>query len=308
MLRHAGVDRMATIWRPGREDGCPYGISLAADAFTDGARSNALKKIQLGIAHKEGDPPTLAHNAHQNKLHLNAGGRTWAESEKEFVKMAYDRTLNWPLTDAEMKELHIEIDEVFSLQLFQMLTGLRQQESLSNVTAFQIKNMLGEKVTLMSTVIDVLEEEYLGPSIEAQFEFERAAGRMPKPPQILLDSGGVIDIQYTGPLEMIRKNVQQSRSIVDTLEIFRSVGELFPNSLMKVNELELIEDAGMAMGADQDWFKSDKEVADIIAREEARAAQEEQAQTITEAVKAAPGITGPVDPTSIAKQLADAAA
>ncbi len=311
MLRHAGVDRMATIWRPGREDGCPYGISLAADAFTDAARSNALKKIQLQIAHKEGDPPMLAHEVHQNKLHLNAGGRTWAESEKEFVKRAYEGTLNWPLTDAETKELHLEIDEVFSLQLFQMLTGIGQQERLSNVTAFQIRNMLGEKVTLMSTVIDVLEEEYLGPSIEAQFEFERAAGRMPEPPQILLDPAfgdGTIDIQYTGPLEMIRKNVQQARGVVDGLEIIKAVGDIFPTALIKVNELDLIENAGIAMGMDQDLFKSDAEVAEIIAREEAKAAQEEQAQAINEGMNAVSGITGPVDKTSIASQLAEAAA
>lgn len=309
MLRHTGVDRMATIWRPGREDGCSYGTSLASDAFTDGARSNALKKIQLQIAHKEGDPPTLSHENLRNKQHLNAGGRTWAESDKEFIKMAYERTLNWPLTDAEMTELRTEIDEVFSLQLFQMLTGTR--DIPSGTTAFQIRNMLGEKVTLMSTVIDVLEEEYLGPSIGAQFEFERVAGRMPDPPQILLDpqfGGGKIDIQYTGPLEQIRKNVQQARGVVDTLEIFRSMQDMFPTSLIKVNELELIEDAGMAMGADQDWFKSDKEVADIIAAEEARKAQQEQAAQIIEGAKAAPGVTGPVDQTSIANQLAEAAA
>ena len=309
MLRHTGVDRMATIWRPGREDGCSYGVSLAADAFTDGARSNALKKIQLQIAGKEGDPPMLAHNSHQNKLHLNAGGRTWAEDEKEFVKMAYNRTLNWPLTDAEMKELRAEIDEVFSLDLFQMLTGSR--EIPSGTTAFQIRNMLGEKVTLMSSLIDVLEEEYLGPSIEAQFEFERAAGRMPEAPQILLDpnfGGGVVDINYTGPLEMIRKNVQQSRGLVGGLDVIKAIGDMFPTSLIKVNELDLIEQAGVAMGMDQDLFKSDKEVADIIAREEAREAQQEQAEIITQAAQAASGITGPVDPTSIASQLTEAAA
>lgn len=309
MLRHAGVDRMATIWRPGREDGCNYGQSLASDAFTDGARSNALKKIQLEIATKEGKPPILAHQNLQNKLHLNADGRTWAENDREFVKMAYERTLNWPLTDAEMKELRVEIDEVFSLQLFQMLTGTR--EIPSGTTAFQIRNMLGEKVTLMSTVIDVLEEEYLGPSIEAQFEFERAAGRMPDPPQILLDpkfGDGKIDIQYTGPLEQIRKNVQQSRGIVDGIAILDAVSKLFPTSLIKVNELDLIENAGIAMGMDQDLFKSDREVSDIIAREEARADRAEQAQMLNEAAKAAPGITGPVDQTSIASQVAEATA
>jgi hypothetical protein len=309
MLRHTGVDSLGTIWRPGREDGCAYGISLAADAFTDGARSNALKKIQLGIAHKEGDPPMVAHNSFQNKMHLNAGGKTWAEDKAEFIQMAYNRSLNWPLTDAEMKELRIEIDEVFSLQLFQMLTGSR--DIPSGTTAFQIRNMLGEKVTLMSTVIDVLEEEYLGPSIEAQFEFERVAGRMPDPPQILLDpafGGGKIDIQYTGPLEQIRKNVQQSRGLVDGLEVIGAVGEMFPKSLLKVNELQLIEDAGVAMGMDQDLFKSDKEVNDIIAREEAREAQAEQTARMIEGAKAVPGVTGPVDPTSVANKLAEAAA
>lgn len=309
MLRHAGVDRMATIWRPGREEGCSYGTGLAADAFTDGARSNALKKIQLQIAHKEGDPPMLSHNAHQNKLHLNAGGRTWAEDEKEFVKMAYNRKLNWPLTDAEMTELRNEIDDVFSLRLFQMLTG--GGDVPSGMPIIQVRTMLGEKVTLMSSLIDVLEEEYLGPSIEAQFEFERAAGRMPDPPDILLDprfGAGEIDIKYTGPLEQIRRNDQQSRGLVGGLEMIKAVSELFPTSLIKVNELQLIEDAGVAMGMDQDLFKSDKEVADIIAREEAREAQQEQAAMMTEAAKAAPGITGPVDQTSIAAQLTDAAA
>lgn len=309
MLRHAGVDRMATIWRPGREDDCAYGTSLASDAFTDAARSNALTKIQLLIANLEGQPPMVAHESLRNKLHLNADGRTWAESDKEFVKRAYDQTFNWPLTDAEMSNLHEEVDDVFSIPLFQMLTGSRDLPS--GTTAFQIRNMLGEKVTLMSTVIDVLEEEYLGPSIEAQFDFERRAGRMPDPPQILLDPAfgdGKIDIQYTGPLEEIRKNVQQSRGIVDGIGIIKEFKDLFPASLIKVNSLDLIEKAGIAMGLDQEDFKSDKEVRDIIAQEEAKAAQQAQAEALTQAAQAAPGVSGPVDQTSILSQLTEAAA
>ena len=73
-----------------------------------------------------------------------------------------------------------------------------------------------------------------------------------------------------------------------------------------MNELELIEDAGIAMGMEQKMFKSDEQINDIMAQMAQAEQEKEQSQITLEAAKVIPGLGKAVEAGSPAEMLANA--
>lgn len=302
LLGKSGMANFPLIRRYGKENEVAYGTSLCADALTGALIVNKLGEKSLQHVHKLVEGVWRAHSNLRGKLNLNAGGRTYADKAEEFVEQIYQSGA-WPLSDAQMQRLHDEIDDSLFIRFFELLSG----RELPQITAYQASRMEGEKVTLMNAIINS-EEEFLEQAVSVQWDFEERAGRMPEPPDVLFDpaNNGVLNVKYTGPLFQAQRQLLKTRGTVDWLQLVASITSIWPNAKIKVNELELIEDAGIAMGMEQKMFKSDEQINDIMAQIAQEEQQKEQSQMMLEAAKVAPGLGKKMEVGSPAEMLANA--
>ena len=302
LLMKSGIDNFPIIRRYGKENEVAYGTSLCADALTAAMITNKLGEKSLQNVHKQVEGIWHAHSNLRGKLHLNAGGRNYSDKDSEFLKQVYQAS-TWPITDAAMQRLDDETDDTLFIRFFELLSG----RELPQITAYQASRMEGEKVTLMNAIINS-EEEFLEQAVSVQWAFEERVGRMPPPPDILLDpaNAGILNVKYTGPLFQAQRQLLKTRGTVDWLQLAAGIDAIWPNAKIKVNELELIEDAGVAMGMEQKMFKTDEQINDILQGMAQAEAEQQQQQMALEMAKTVPSLQKKSEEGSPAEMLAGA--
>lgn len=296
LIVKSGIDYFPLIWRMGKEPDYSYGTSLAADALTFALIDNKLAEKGLQAVHMAIEPPTIAPASLRGRVRLNPGGRTWTNSPEERVETLMER-LNWPMSDAQMERIHNQINDVFFIRFFELLS----QGDLPQITAYQVRQMMGEKAVLMSSISESFEEDYLNGAVDAQWAYETKAGRMPKAPDILYDpeySNGKIDVNYIGPLAQLQKSLLKSKGIIDGLEVIKLIQSIWPQSVIKINEMQLIEEAGIAQGMQQSLFKSDDEIGAILAEQRQKDEQAAMVEQGAQVAKALPAAGQEIQPNS----------
>jgi hypothetical protein len=282
-----GRDRFIIAARSGRESGAAYGTSISADCLTAAQMVNQLGKVNIRTAHMQSDPPTVGSKSIRRSLQPNPGGRTWVDDiQREGIKPWHER-LNWSVSDAQLERLYGQIEDRMFIRFFEMLSS---GGDFKERTAYEISQMMAEKATLMTTMVDTFEQETLEPVIDTLFRYETDAGRMPDPPAELLEEGGRYDIRYLGPLDQLQKALLRGKPIVDSIAIIGQMMELDPKVGWKFNFMEMAEEAAVSTGLSQKFVHPDS-VVEQTAAEAARQQQlAETAQALEVAGKAAPGL------------------
>ena len=299
LLEKSGLDIFPQIWRPGKETDVCYGTSQAADALTAGLHVNTLSKLTLNSINKVLNPPTLASGTFRSRgINLDPGGRNYkkASDKNETIEPILEN-FNYSIPDTERIRLHDSIDRKFFVHLFELL----MRSDAPAKTAYEVSMAKRDISILMTTVVEGFEQEYLEPKVNVHWDHEYAAGRMPEPPDILLDpqyGNGQVDIQYIGPLQKMQMALLQSQGFVDALSLMAAIRDLWPDAVLKVNQYELIEQAGLAQGMEPKLFRSDNEVRDIIAAETARQQAAEDAEIAQKGTAAAANLSKNIEPNS----------
>ena len=290
LVLKSGEDIFPICWRSLRESGASYGTSLCADSLTAALMCNKLAEKALVAAHIAVEPPVLASSSLRAELmrtQMRPKSYTWAEDiGREKVMSLMDR-LNWPITDAAMDRIHLELDSTFFIQFFEMLSNVDRKTK----TAYEVSQMMGEKATLMSTIVDTYTQESIEPHINALFAYETTAGRMPDVPQELLDSAnaGMLSVRYLGPLAQLQRTLLQSKGIVDAISIVGQIAAIDESVVWKFDWPNLAEDAAVAQGMPQKRIIDDVKFAKIVADMK----QQREAGIITEmAVQAGKAVGG----------------
>jgi hypothetical protein len=299
-----GRDAFVTCWRTGRDSGADYGTSIASECLTAALVTNKLGEKAVAAAHLAVERPIIASKSLRRSLYTNPGSRTFVDDiQREGAKTWMDR-IDWPITDAQMDRLHKQIEERMFIRFFEMLsTG-----DLKARTAYEVSQMMGEKATLMTTIVDTCEQDSLEPDVDVLIRAETDAGRMPPPPEELMLSGGRVDIRYLGPLAQLQRSLLRSKGVIDALSIIKEMMEMAQHVGWKFNWLEMAEEVTVNQGLPQKFIASD-ETVQMLAQDAARKEQmAEQAQMLEIAGKAAPGLGRAIEPKSPVAALLPAGA
>jgi hypothetical protein len=142
------------------------------------------------------------------------------------------------------------------------------------------------------------------------------AGRLPVPPQILIDSienarevGGdiaKIDIRFTGPLAQAQQTLFQMQPIKNGLNDLGQASVLFPNILKKVKELEMADEILDSNNFPARLVKDNEQVAEEIAAEEQQRQQMMAQQAMQGMADAYPKVTGAPEEGSPAEAIGEA--
>ena len=305
LMLDSGDKTFTICWRSLRESGYEYGTSLAMDSLTAALMVNKLGEKNLTAAHLAVDPRRLASDTLRRTLRTNPGSTTWVTNMAQENVKSWDERLNWPTTDAQMERMHLQLDDRFYIRFFEMLSS----GDFSKIkTAYEVSQMMGEKATLMSTIVDTFEQESLEPAIAVLVREETAAGRMPDVPDELIESGGRVNIRYIGPLHQLQQMLLRGKSITDAVLIIQEMAALDQYVPLKFDFMEMAEEVTVAGGLPQRMVKSDEEVRRIIDEANQRQQQLEQAELAEKAAGAAKDASGAVAPDSVLAGLAGAAA
>ena len=320
ILEKSGTNTSIPNWRPNKEQGWPYGISLAAETLTAALQVNKLSEKTLVDVHNKVEPALWAHKNLRGNLNRRAGGTTWFDKQDETVEKLFDTGSGDLISKEFLQRIDGQIEDAFFIRFFE---AIRPGEGPAR-TAYEVSQLKGQTANLMTSLVSEFEEQYLEEIVQLHFDFETKAGRMPTPPDILFDAemnskiaskgrGSVksnnmadIDISYIGPLAQVQKSLIQSQGIIDGLALAGQISKMWPNALIKINELELIEDALVAQNFPQKLFKTDEQMAEIFAVQDEKQQQQEQMATMMEAAKVVPGLGKTVEPNSPLEALAGA--
>lgn len=290
-----------TTLRIGERTDSGIPISMASDALTAAIIGNTLSKHVLKASHLGVEPPAVVSSSLEDQIllnKLNPNSKTFLKDPTDRVeflstKIDYPRAL-----DAVMRENDI-VNSIFYISFLEMLT--RRDRSVK--TLGEIYAMLEESLGMLGPVVEATEDDALEPITEIIAEHEKS--RLPDIPQQLLDyingegvrgargQGRQITLKnkYMGRLHKLKRSLPQAKAAVEQIAIMKEYKEIFPDSLIIINERMTLERILDGSGFPRDEFKTDRMVKQIDAEIQRRRQVEEQLQTAERVSKMIPSVT-----------------
>lgn len=165
------------------------------------------------------------------------------------------------------------IREAFYVDQLQLSTG-------PQMTATEVLQRSEEKMRLLGPVTGRAQTELLGPCIERVFALLMRAGRLPDPPEVLMDPGVKLKIGYQSSLFKSQEQVE-ANSLLRITQLMSPFMSMDP-TVMDVFDSEVIaRSLGQMYAVNPNFYRSEDDVQAIRA---SRAQQQQEAQMV-EAMK-----------------------
>lgn len=295
LLEKKGLDWRPSVLRIGERLDSGYPLTMAMDALTAATYGNTLSKHGLIGSAAMIQPPRLIHEslrAQVAKHNLNPASNTYystAEEKIEYLSQKVDPRF----ADEILARQDGFVDARFFIPVLELFIQLALQGG-TPPTATQIRPTIGERIGQLTSVIEASQDQSLEPSVDAIWIHETQAGRMPDPPQELVDEAKddkvhILNI-YGGNLAQLRRSIRLEQGSVEALAIIKEMREIFPSALVIVKAKKLLEKM-LVDRIGQDTIFDEVEVAQIE-QGIAQAQQQEQQMLQAERMsKIIPSIT-----------------
>src|SRR5208283_3578371 len=237
-LAEGGYDSMPTItWRWRKNNDEVYGRGPAHDAFVSIAQANQMGRTNLITAHQAAEPPLIAYSDLRGAIQRGPAGITYLEANRGDIRTRAPMPL---YTGVQQLPFNIEfqdrvrqiINEHFHTDVFMLMSQLSQRGNQSRMVMEQVQELQGEKAAILGTRVGNLQSEAFDPLISRVYSIESMAGRIPTPPDILLESiHGPVEIQYLGPLAQAQTRLTKVRAITTGLQLLTQIAQNNPTSI-----------------------------------------------------------------------------
>lgn len=281
-LRESGHDEfpiMAPRWDVIGEDvyatDCP-GMTALGDT----------KALQLGekrlyqALDKVVSPPLQGPSGMRNKL-PNGTPRSddiiWTDNAADKLSSIYDFRPDLNAMAAINDKAEFRIKKAFYEDLFLMLSQTDRRE----ITAREVAEKHEEKLLALGPVLERLNTELLDPVINRVFNILQRNGVLPVPPEEL--QGKELNIEYVSVLAQAQRMVSTG-SVERVAQFAMGLSQVWPESRHKIDASQAIDDYAESIGINPAIIRSDDQVAEMVAQDQAQA---QQAQMMMMAQQAA---------------------
>lgn len=287
-------------WHYHRNDHEVYSRTMAWWAIFDVLGSEGMWEATYGDAEYSVKPATWANAALRGLLDMSPGGDNWARNREEYETppmfldkgTRYDKGIDFADRLAGMVRRHFHYD--FFMAVNQIMLSKQQPE-----TAFGLSRAQAENGIQLVEEIESYEQQVLGHAHDVFIDYERLAepaypwGRLPKPPQILLDySDGNVDVEFIGPLSLMQINDRQVERFYRSMEPAQIVFQAQPETLHKLKWSQILEHLLESQNFRQDDIVSEEEFVQIVEGVRQRAMQAEMAEMAPKMTQAAKNLQG----------------
>jgi len=207
ICKESGFERFPYhVWRYIRSGKEPYAITPAMLAMADIKGINIITKTDYGARQMALDPPLNVPSYMEGKVQWKPRGINYYEKKGEFITPV-NTGANFPAVDETKRDVQQSIKERFHVDTFLMLSSINAGRG--NRTAYEVSELMAEKAAVLGAELGPLNRELDG-ILDRVYDIEVSAGRMPPPPDILLELASQdpalrFDPVYMGPLAQAQR-------------------------------------------------------------------------------------------------------
>lgn len=285
-----------------------YGRGIVSSMLTEILIANFAGKDLMVASQTAARPSMLMPSALKNNLDLRAGAVNFVNHrDTQGLKMGdmiarLTDSSGYPFGQDMLSRWQGLIEDRFGVPLFLAMNA----NDNPNRTAYEIRQRQAERAALMSPFLGTLGST-TDMELDRVYSLELEAGRAPEIPGELLEAEDRrIDIEYIGPLSQLLKQYYETGNLLTTIANIQAVLSVDQNAAVVFDGEELMRKILNSGNAPEDIILSKDDVAEIKAIAAQQQEQEKQQQMMLEAAKAAPGISGKVDQSSLMNQMAGA--
>ena len=277
LAKISGFDAFpAQVWRYMRNGKEPYGVSPANLSMSDIKGLNLMGKTLLGAAQLAVDPAYNVPSYLEGKTQLKPRGMNYVRDPGDRISPV-NTASNFPVGIDREQAKQRAIKERFHVDTFLMLAQL---EGRGQRTAYEVSEMMAEKAAVLGAELGPLNTE-LDHLLERVYDIEVAAGRMPRPPDVLLEMAGQdhalrFDPVYMGPLAQAQREKFHKNGIIKFFTEIAGIVQASPEALDNIDTDEAIRQLGDADNVPSSIIRSKDDVDER--RKTRQAAQAQQAQ------------------------------
>jgi hypothetical protein len=309
-LAEGGYDSMPIIsWRWRKNDDEVYGRGPAHDAFVSIAQANQMGRTNLITAHQAAEPPLVAYSDMRGAIQRGPAGITYMEANRGDIRARAPIPLhtgvqNLPFNVEYQDRVRQIINEHFHTDVFMMMSQLAASGKSERMVTEQISELQGEKAAILGTRVGNLQSEAFDPLIYRVYSIEAAAGRIPTPPDILLESvHGPMEVQYLGPLAQAQTRLTKVRAIQSWLGLVGQVAQFDPSVLHIVDSYQTVKELADAVSVPTGCVRDQKVYMGILQQLSKVAQQDRTATNLPKVARAAASLSKAPEAGSIVQQL-----
>lgn len=247
-----------------------YGRGPGSSALPDLKMLQQIAKTTIRGAQKVVDPPLLVPDqGFIGNIRVTPGGISYFRSGLS----ADDRVVplqtggNPGLGEDLAQSIRNRVREMFYVDQLQLNDG-------PQMTATEVLQRTEERMRLLGPVTGRAQAELLGPCLERVFGLMRRAGRLPEPPEILLDPSVKLRIVYQSPM-MKAQEQTEANGLLRVAQLMSPFMSMDPTVMDVFNPEAIARGVGKMYSLNPHFYRSEDEVA---ALREQRAQQQQQAQ------------------------------
>ncbi len=295
LLAEAGFfENPINVWRWGKDAGELYGIGPGWVALPDAQTLNRMEESTLKMGQRAVEPPLLVPDD-GILTQLSGAPNSINVVRSDLLTRARGNVIqplptgsNFPITRELMQDKQEQVRTTFFANLMQLFNDPR-------MTATQVLELEAEAQRLMAPMLSRIKGELLDPTVNRVFQINLRQGRYPDPPQILLDRGGPLRVEYTSPV--LRSQRQpEAQTVLQIWAAAAQVAQVDPEAIDLLDPDESIRIIHDAMGGPPSMMRSPEFVEQL---REARA-QQARAQAQLDQAEQMSQVAGNVPPELLA--------
>ncbi len=240
VVRESGFDlNPYAVWRLRKNSDEIYGYSPAADAMVDIKKLNQMSKTLLRAAHMAVSPPLNIPEHMRGNTQIEPDGHNYYERGGDKAS-PINTGMNYPIAIDREEKIQRIIEDKYRVEFFLVLARAERE-----MTATEIMERQAEKAVLLGPQVDRLEQEGLTKVFDIVSDIADKAGRLPEPPQILIDAieeakargqrPTEIGIRFIGPLAQAQRRLFQMQPIKNFLNEMSQASVVVPDILIGIH-------------------------------------------------------------------------
>lgn len=287
-----------------KSNGEVYGRGPGVQALPEIKLINRQEKSKLIVTEKLASPGWLMPEDASYTPDNRADGITYWDVSNPANKpeqVELKNRLDWLINDiADRRE---RINGKFYVDMWKMLTNM--EEMKREKTAFEVAQMLQEKLKLFSPIFGRMVREKLDPMMRRVFGIALRKGLLPEPPLSVIENGiSNYKIEYVSKIALaIRAAINENMAVL--VELVERVAQFDESAPLVVNWRKAIRDVSGNQGIPAEWLRDDEEVDGIMAELQQRHAAE-QAPDAAQKMATAAEKLGPSAQRKVAREVAAA--
>lgn len=282
LVREGGYKLLPyAVWRFRKNSDEEYGRAPAWDALRDVKVLNEMMKSALKMVQKAAEPPRFVPEEYVNKWQFIPGAiNPYKDAQRG--PFPYSENQQLPFLLEMINQLRDSIRKHFWVDFWQLMSSRQDQTK----TATEVVELQNEKLAILTSTIGRFTNEALNPIVDNVFQIEMAAGRLPQPPEKVVREGGLIDVDFVGPLNQAVKRLGSQGTQQALMQVIQ-LAQVDPNVLQRFKLSEAAVQIAQSFGIDADVIRTDEEMAELLQAQQAQQAQMMQQQMQAEALRGA---------------------